>query len=181
MLIIALAGAKGCGKSAAAEAIEEGDNSWVRLSFADPMKDMLRCLGLTTQELYGNEKEKPLPHLAGTTARKLMQTIGTEWGRDLIDPDLWVFAMAHRISLLSPTSKVIIDDVRFNNELSWLRGIGATVIGIERGELREQDDYTHISEQMPYQFKRLGIPVVKNNSSIAALHQEVVNLSTPPV
>jgi hypothetical protein len=43
-----------------------------------------------------------------------MVTLGTEWGRDAVHPDLWVRLWA---ASGPRTSRVVVEDVRFPNEV----------------------------------------------------------------
>ena len=81
--LIALTGAKGVGKSTYAEFLA-GENGTV-LSFATPIKHMLRSL-VGHEYVFGNRKNEET-HL-GVTGRVLLQTLGTEWGREMIDQDI---------------------------------------------------------------------------------------------
>lgn len=58
------------------------------------------------------------------TWRYAAQTLGTEWGRELISPDIWTNLMARTISrnfVAIPNTVFIIDDMRFKSEADWLR------------------------------------------------------------
>jgi hypothetical protein len=47
-------------------------------------------LGLKDEHFFDRQlKETPLP-VIGKSPREIMQTLGTEWGRRLVNPDLWV-------------------------------------------------------------------------------------------
>src|SRR5688572_26446471 len=91
--IVAFVGPIGCGKTTAARALRRLE--YTKVSFADPLKEMLIAFGLTAEQVYGNEKEIPTGILAGHTPRYAMQTLGTEWGRDLIHTNLWTLAWQH--------------------------------------------------------------------------------------
>jgi len=67
----------------------------------------------------------------------MMQTLGTEWGRALIDGDLWVVAMEQCID-----GCLIIPDVRFENEAEFVRKYGLLLHVTGRGGI-EGD---HVSE-----------------------------------
>ena len=83
-LVIGIAGPARCGKDTAADFIIEEHPQYVKASFADPLKDMLRVgLGLNAAQLYGNDKEG-VDHRYECSPRHIMQTLGTEWGRQLI-------------------------------------------------------------------------------------------------
>ena len=90
---------------------------------------MLRVgLGLSESQLHGNQKGE-LDERYGCSPRHLMQTLGTEWGRDLIDQNIWVNAM--RSHMEQTEEFVIIPDVRFESEAEMIReeGILIHVIG----------------------------------------------------
>jgi len=120
--VIGIAGPAHCGKDTAADYLLKHLTSYNKASFADPMKTMLGVgLGLTKEQLYGDQKEAPDSRY-GCSPRHMMQTIGTEWGRNLIDPDIWVKAMEHHIHV-----HTIIPDVRFENEAAFIRDRGMLI------------------------------------------------------
>ncbi|QKV18700.1 deoxynucleotide monophosphate kinase [Oricola thermophila] len=133
--VIALAGPIGAGKSTAAQYLADR-HGYERIRFAAPLKSMMRAFyasaGLDPVEIEarieGGLKEAPDPVLLGRTPRRAMQTLGTEWGRNLIAPELWVHAWsgaARRAGL------VVAEDCRFANEAAAVRELGGIVIGIE--------------------------------------------------
>jgi hypothetical protein len=67
-------------------------------------------------------KECPIPRLGGITARRLLQTLGTEWGRAL-DPEFWlrIWLNDARNETWAGTRGIVVDDVRFLNEAFFLR------------------------------------------------------------
>lgn len=135
-MIIALCGAAGAGKTTVAQHLV-ATRGFTRLRFADPIKDMLRAMGLHDAELDGGLKETPTPLLCGHTPRHAMQTLGTEWGRDCVGAGLWVAVMAARLERLAlelapALPQVVVDDVRFPNELALLRDRGALVVRVDR-------------------------------------------------
>lgn len=138
-MIIGLAGGKGCGKSTVAKIIANR-YGYEQISFATPIKDMLRVLGLGDAELYDPTiKEIPLDEY-GKSPRELLQLLGTEFGRHMIDGSIWITALKKQ---LNPQRNYVIDDVRFDNEAIFVRERGA-VIHVERHRHIEED--SHISE-----------------------------------
>lgn len=129
--LIGLTGRAGSGKTTAAEALIIG--GWVRVKMAGPLKDMLRSIGLTDEHIEGHLKEVPCDLLMGQTPRHAMITLGTEWGRKQIDPDLWASVAEERIRLtLAAGQRVVADDIRFENEAAVIRRLGGTVVMIQR-------------------------------------------------
>jgi hypothetical protein len=136
--LIAFAGPAGAGKSTAADALVE--IGFKRVKFAAILKDMLRALyrgtGLDELEIErrieGDLKEQRDPLLGGRSPRHAMITLGTEWGRDLIHPELWVRTWQARVRLeLERGNPVVCDDLRFPNECAAVRELGGRVVKIE--------------------------------------------------
>lgn len=118
--VLLLTGLAGAGKSTIAEALAER-HGYERGAFASPIKRMLSVLGLTDQQLRGGWKDT-VDLWYEVTPRHMMQTLGTEWGRRLIHPDIWVIgAVKWTDEKLSNGVKVIFDDVRFPNEIARMR------------------------------------------------------------
>lgn len=113
-----------------------------RYSFADPLRAMLAPLGVDMSDPYWQaRKEEPIPAL-GVSPRRMMQTLGTEWGRQLITPDLWLI-MAHQ-RLLQSGPGMVISDVRFDNEAAWIRKHGGRIIHVIRPDTKAVE--AHVSE-----------------------------------
>jgi len=120
--VIGLAGPAHCGKNTASTVISALMPAYKEMSFADPLKQMLITgLALTREQVYGDKKEE-VDSRYGCTPRHMMQTLGTEWGRALIGPDVWMLAMQQH---LHPYT--IITDVRFENEAAFVRERGILI------------------------------------------------------
>jgi hypothetical protein len=140
--LIALTGPKESGKSTIARYLHD-TFGYARIRFADPLKDMLRALGLTDYELEGEGKKLPCELLGGHTPRHAMQTLGTEWGRDLISREFWSETWARRADQ-APSEYVVAEDLRFPNEEFRVRLMGGVIWRVERPGYGGTDQ--HISE-----------------------------------
>lgn len=139
-MIIGLCGLAGSGKSEVAKLLLEQGN-FERIAFADPLKSMLAAVGFTQAQLYGDQKEVEIPDL-GKTPRQMMQTIGTNWGRDLVHPEIWVKFWLRQVH--ATRNHVVVDDVRFPNEIETIHGLGGQVWRINRPGVAEMN---HESER----------------------------------
>ena len=92
--LIGFAGRAGAGKTTAACTVCAEFPGYVRLSFASPLRDMLRVLGISDEDMSAG-KESPHPLLCGRSPRFALQHLGTEWGRQMIGPELWVGVALH--------------------------------------------------------------------------------------
>lgn len=140
--IIGISGAAGCGKDTAADHIIHKRPAYQKTSFADPIKAMLRVgLSLSEAQLYGSQKDVHDKYY-GCTPRKLLQTLGTEWGRETVNGNIWVLAMEKHLEAITGT--FIIPDIRFENEAEFVRKHG-TMIHV-RGYSKNIDESNHVSE-----------------------------------
>ena len=118
------------------------------IGFADPIyRGLSAMLDLQEDDLRGREtKETPIDWL-GASPRQLLQTIGTDWGRDLIRPDLWVELCRRRLFRLhdSGVRRVAIADLRFANEVEMVREFGGEVWLVDRPGA-ETTPHAHRSE-----------------------------------
>ena len=133
-MIIGLTGRKGCGKSSVAKIFADRLGYEI-LSFASPIKDMLRVLGLGEAELNDPTiKEIPLDEY-GKTPRELMQILGTEFGRERVSQNIWIRALEKKIH---PDKNYVIDDVRFPNEAAMVHARGGKIVRVYRPMQEEE-------------------------------------------
>lgn len=137
-LLIGLAAhAPGSGKTSAALVLEE--RNFARLPMAQPVKDMARQLLLSlglpldaiNNHLY-NDRSAVIEPL-GVTGRHLLQTLGTEWGRQCIHPEIWLRCWEARVRVWrSGANNIVVDDIRFPDEADLVRRLGGEMWLITR-------------------------------------------------
>lgn len=143
--IVAFTGLAGAGKSTAAAHLTN-HRGFQRVRFAGPLKAMMAALGLTQNQIEGSEKESPCALLGGKTPRWAMQSLGTEWGRDLIDSDLWIRAWQAAVTAVPAGAPVVVDDCRFPNEAAAVSAAGGIIVRVERPGAGTPSGYQHSSE-----------------------------------
>lgn len=121
--VVAFTGQAGAGKSTAARYLVER-HGYTLVKFAAPLKNMMRAIGLTEDEIEGSYKEVPSDKLCGKTPRHAMQTIGTEWGRKCIGDDFWIRLW---LAEVAKHERVVTDDCRFPNEAAAVRRAGGDI------------------------------------------------------
>jgi hypothetical protein len=166
-LIVAITGLAGSGKSTMALRLVE-HHGFTRVRFAGPLKSMLAALGLSPAEIDGDRKEVPCDLLGGRTPRWAMQTLGTEWGRDLIANDLWIRAWNAAVGRTLPGSCIVVDDCRFPNEFEAVKALSGIVIRVER-DGAGAGAAGHASEA----FKLDADQIVHNNGTLDQLAEQV--------
>lgn len=127
------------GKSTVASILNEA--GWWSVKFAGPLKDMVRGLlgsmgidkNTVERMVEGDLKEEVVPGFATVTTRRLMQTLGTDWGREAVEANLWARVGLEKAKRLQGLDgNVVIDDLRFPNEYTLLKEAGATTVRIIR-------------------------------------------------
>lgn len=155
--------------------------AFMKYSFADPIKEMVNLLvqpfGVRVTDPYWiNNKEEVIPGL-GRSLRFLYQTLGTEWGRELVNPDLWVMcAVAQYEELVKEHNEhqlvfggLVVPDVRFENEAEFLRKAGGKIYKVER--IGVEAVRTHVSENgLDHEFID---DVIFNNGTLTDLYEQV--------
>ena len=164
----------GSGKSVAASHLV-ANHGFALVKFAGPLKDMTRALlphivpaQLVETHVEGYDKETPLAGFDGLTTRRIMQTLGTEWGRETILPDLWTRIARERCrAILAAGQGVVIDDMRFLNEYDTVRELGGVSRRIVRPDAPRSEAVGHASEG---ELDRIAMPEIFNDGTVPQLH-----------
>ena len=134
-MLIGLCGPAGAGKNTVAEFLSDSDGgSLVQMAFADPLYECLSAItGLPVARLKDRDvKEATIPWL-GKSPRQMLQTLGTEWGRGTIHPEIWIrITMERAKPEMAGGRGVVITDVRFDNEAQAVIDAGGEVWRVAR-------------------------------------------------
>jgi hypothetical protein len=137
-------------------------NGGYRYSFADPIRQMLMSLGIDMYDPYWIERKEDVIPALGVSPRRLMQTLGTDWGRQMIHQNIWLTLAAQRFLRTGPG--MVIADVRFDNEANWVRNNGGLVVHLKRDEVHKVE--SHVSEA-GVTVKEADITIVNNGTLVA--------------
>lgn len=172
--IVGLTGLKGSGKDTAAKVLKAAGFEEVKM--AAGLKGMIRSFLyyqgvdslIVERMIEGDLKEIETEYLGGKSPRQFMQLLGTEFGRDLIHPDLWVSAWKRRVASVD---KVITTDIRFPNEAQALTEAGGKLYRIER----DTDVNVYSLHESEKHIPSLPVEaIIDNQGSIDELHGEMV-------
>lgn len=173
--LIAFTGKMGVGKSTAIETLNKylqptsDPHPLVLIKFAQPLYDI--------QEYVYERIGKPVPK---PKDRKLLQWLGTEWGRETHGANLWVDIWKENVEVLRQHTEnltVVCDDCRFDNEAQAVRELGGQIVHIMSSKNAERIDTTgnqHKSEA--------GIDIcyvdyfIENDGSIEQYRRNLHNL-----
>jgi hypothetical protein len=166
--LIGITGPAGVGKDTAGLYLQT-KHTFVRYAIAATLKQGLAAMGMPEPE-NRELKERPI-HGFEFTWRQAAQTLGTEWGRAL-DPDIWLKLCMQKVDTsLIFNSKVVVTDVRFENEADAIRQRGGVILHL-RGRAAELGaNATHESEKL-LQVKNLDA-CIYNDGDIPNLHEKL--------
>lgn len=135
---------------------ELGEEWWYWKVYSDITNGKFELIPYKGERRFYNRKPNYKGHfLLKLTPRKLLQLLGTECGREIIHPNIWVNALFAdykpiyadiRKQVLEGTGqypKWIISDVRFNNEVDAIKSRGGIII---KKLGKEINNSTHASE-----------------------------------
>jgi len=139
-MIIGLVGFIGSGKGTVGDILE--NHGFIKDSFAKPLKDACSMMfGWPREMLEGDTevsrkwREEPDSFWSEKfgytfTPRLALQLMGTEAGRNVFHPDLWVISLLNR----AKGKDVVVTDVRFKNEINYIQQNGGVIVRVRRGE-----------------------------------------------
>lgn len=166
--------APGSGKTEVAKALN--CLGYFQLSFATPLKEIavafLMQLGYSRdQAIYFVNFEKQY-HIkeVGVTVRKLLQTLGTEWGREQINQDVWIQLWEKRVQYCN---FAVADDIRFVNEAQKIRSLGGQIWKVSRPDATVQE--AHASEGGLSTWPDFDV-IINNGGTLEQLKQKVTSI-----
>lgn len=164
MEIIGLLGHQGVGKNYIAEKILPqilSQKNTLVLALADHFKvDCICKHGLAYDKAFGKKDFK---------TRKLLQKVGTEEGRNVYGSDIWTNTTYTWMKIFHERGieRFIISDLRFQNEVDWIKEIGGIVIKIEatirnKKRLQEEANNDKDKNEIKNHISELGIDKISN-------------------
>lgn len=142
-ILIGMSGAIGSGKSTLGRMVA-GILELETYGFADPLKAAVNGIfGWDDRHANGELKEVVDPFWL-VTPRRAYQTLGTDWGREMMREDIW---LRRAEMVLNTKSGLVITDVRFPNEAEWVRAQGGLIVHVRRaGHIAPAKAVGHASE-----------------------------------
>jgi hypothetical protein len=144
MQMIGMLGFANSGKSTVGNILVR-NHGFHSLAFADTLKDVVSVIfgwerhlleGDTVESrIFRETEDKFWSAKLGrkATPRIIMQQVGTDAMRDVIDKNIWVHALEKRIANMNH-QKIVITDVRFENEINCVRNHKGQLWRVFRGE-----------------------------------------------
>ena len=160
-MLIGFSGKKGSGKSYFADYLVN-NKLFIKLSFASPLKEITKILfNLSDEDVKDPIKKELINPKFNASPRELMQWLGTDIMREEFNKkfnysgSIWIDSVKDKVkTLLDDNKDVVIDDVRFQNEVDMIHSLGGIVINL-RNDLDNtlnNSTSTHSSENQKLTF-----------------------------
>lgn len=136
-MLIGFSGKKGSGKSYFADYLVN-NKLFIKLSFASPLKEITKILfNLSDEDVKDPIKKELINPKFNASPRELMQWLGTDIMREEFNKkfnysgSIWIDSVKDKVKTLLDNNKdVVIDDVRFQNEVDMIHSLGGIVINL---------------------------------------------------
>ena len=182
MQIIGLCGNKKCGKDTFANYLVDTEG-YIKMAFADYIREALKILFDWDEDTFSQDQKEKDDDYWGTSPRKMMQELGTEFLRqhcknmisqDFVLPNGKSYQSTFHIKRLNKDIlnfykmnndvKIIISDIRFQDEVDYVKQLGGTVIKVNR-DIQKNEFSNHASENQIDNLKSIDI-VLDNNQNL---------------
>jgi hypothetical protein len=170
MRIVGFVGTKGVGKDTAANVLVFR-HGFVRRKFAQPIKEACGIIFQLPQDHFENDSHKERVNARhGISPRQMMQMLGTDMFRRMVDVDFWIHHFQDWCADQPDDTKVVVTDLRFQNEIDAVKRLGGLVVCIKRqgGEGRHRSIDNHITESGIEFLKGVDV-YVENDGSVEDL------------
>ena len=160
-MLIGFSGKKGSGKSYFANYLVN-NKLFIKLSFASPLKEITKILfNLSDEDVKDPIKKELINPKFNASPRELMQWLGTDIMREEFNKkfnysgSIWIDSVKDKVKTLLDNNKdVVIDDVRFQNEVDMIHSLGGIVINLHNDldDTLNNSTSTHSSENQKLTF-----------------------------
>ena len=126
MKIVGICGEMGSGKDTLGEML-----GGTKVSFADPLKKVCAYVfDIPVEDMNTQEgKASVHPNGYGLTNRRILQIVGTDMFRELINTDVWIDKFKRTAG---QHDYVVVTDLRFDNEAQVILDLGGIVLEVVR-------------------------------------------------
>lgn len=177
--VIALSGKKGSGKDTVADMLQfyfklyHGEET-TKHAFADPVRKIAGIVASVDDVYFEDRDLKEQPIFfddSNRTPRDYLRLVGQAL-KSAIGQDIWIRLLGES-AFAYMTSSCIVTDVRFRNELEFVKENGAFLIKIERDDNIGDND---VSETEMDEFKDEEFDlIIKNNGDKEELSKTISN------
>lgn len=182
-MLLGLTGKKGSGKDTFADYIVK-KYGFIKLAFSDQLRNILKKTFNWTDEHFNRENKEKVCKKWDITPREAMQLMGTEVLRELFNNKInttidnikytYHIKCIHNIVMNLKGKNIIISDVRFQDEINYIKSMDGLIISIDKN-INYNKFSNHKSENQ--QLKNIDF-IMNNNNSKKDFFDNIDNLIT---
>jgi len=169
MKIIGLIGKLQSGKTTASNFILDYYDA-IKLSFGDPVKEMILNAGLCNiEELWG---------VKTPFSRLMLQKIGTDIIRKQVDNNFWINKSKEKILKIkneNSNSLIVFDDVRFINEAELIKTFDNILIRITRPNIERNNIEDKHDSEIEQDLINVNYEII-NDGDLEQLRNKIINV-----
>jgi len=178
--LIGISGRKRHGKDTLGDYLVQ-NYGYTKIGFADALKNACKAIfGFNEEQLYGDLKEVD-DKFWKTRPRKVLQYVGTDLFRDRISEvlpevqqDIWIKVVENQI-LQNPDKRYVITDVRFDNELEFIKRLNGLSIKVQRTTNNKSACAKDEHSSESYIDSLETDCVINNNGTLKQLYEKLEN------
>ena len=172
-MLIGFAGKMRSGKTAAANYLINRYGV-EKMSFAAPLKEVVANLfEWDINDLNDFKFKETVDPYWNITPREVLQKFGTDFMREMINPAFWTMKLERHLITKMLKHNVVIDDVRFKEEVDLIHKHRGIIVLLERG-WKSID--THSSEIIDFKYDHI---IQNQGDCLSDLHAEIERLVSP--
>lgn len=176
IMIIGFTGKAGVGKDTAANYLSGEYKNIFCVSFAGPLKAACRHIfNMTNEQMDDRTLKEKIDPRWGFSPRTALQFVGTDLLREQtyiiapeIDRSIWIKNMEQRINKIPAGMTIVITDVRFADEMKFIKNRGGYVIRIVR-DANDGTTHGHASEAQEFSADK----IIKNNGTREDMYKKI--------
>lgn len=180
MFVIGFDGTKGVGKDTAADILVT-KHGFVRRKFAQPIKDVCSILFQVPENHFEGPEKETVVEKHGMSPRQMMQLVGTDMFRHMVHADFWLDHFQNWCAHQPDNTRVVVTDLRFQNEVDAVKRLGGMVVRIVRsngtGTGRHLAQDSHVTETGIAHLKGVDAQL-NNDEDVSSLWRKVQDLVT---
>lgn len=139
-------------------------------------KTTAAMFNIPEEYLYDDDMKDTIDPYWGISYREMAQKVGKESSRDIFGEDFWIRHVEKYLHHDLPITKsgIILADIRYKNEVEWVKQKGGKVIFITRKNKPAAANETHPAE--------IGLPeeladfIIRNDGTLADLYASIDEL-----
>jgi hypothetical protein len=164
------------GKDTAADVLV-AKHGFVRRKFAQPIKEACSMLFQVSENHFEGPEKEEVVEKHGLSPRQMMQIVGTDMFRGMVDADFWLRHFKDWCARQPDDSRIVVTDLRFQNEIDAVKELGGLVVRITRsnGNGRHCLADKHVTE-VGIAHLEGGDVHLENDSCVSSLWDKVENL-----